>query len=163
MKKRILMTAILACSLTVFTACGKEKPDGRGTVTSGEDVGVDENASGPEEGRGRLEDEGENEVSGSIVPVVSGSLTPVELDEDEVVDSSAEKDTETAMGEELWAMVSSEEEAQEIADTYGITLVLYDQGVATYHTEEDPGTVVQRGRDNGWPAIAVNTTSTLVE
>ena len=64
--------------------------------------------------------------------------------------------TDIPAGEELYAVVSNEEDAQAIADQYGIELVEYAQGVATYHTEEDPGTVVRRGRENGWHPLAVN-------
>lgn len=61
-----------------------------------------------------------------------------------------------AEGAELYTLAESQEQAEEIAALYGIELVEYSFGVATFHTEEEPRTVVQRGRDNGWPEISVN-------
>ena len=61
-----------------------------------------------------------------------------------------------APGRELFARAASEEEAQSIADLYGIALVRYVHGVASYHTEEDPGAVVARGVENGWPRLEIN-------
>ena len=61
-----------------------------------------------------------------------------------------------APGKELFTLADSEEEAREIAETYGIELVEYEMGVAAYHTQEDPFEVVRRGREQGWPALEVN-------
>ncbi len=59
-------------------------------------------------------------------------------------------------GAELLCIVESEDEAKEIADMYGIELVDYKVGVATFHTEEDPRAVVERGIENGYPGISIN-------
>ena len=107
------------------------------------------------------------DVSGNLLPVVSGTITPV--NDDEVIEaldatvsgSLIDKESDKVVGEELMALVSSEDEARAVAGQYGIILVTYGQGVATYHTEEDPAAVVQRGRDNGWTPLAVNRTHTL--
>lgn len=107
------------------------------------------------------------DVSGNLLPVVSGTVTPV--NDDEVIEaldatvsgSLIDKESDKVVGEELMALVSSEDEARAVAGQYGIILVTYGQGVATYHTEEDPAAVVQRGRDNGWTPLAVNRTHTL--
>lgn len=61
-----------------------------------------------------------------------------------------------AEGKELLALVDTEEEARQIAEIYEIEFVQFANGVATYHTEEAPGAVVERGRENGWPEISVN-------
>ena len=98
---------------------------------------------------------------------MSGTVTPV--NDDEVIEaldatvsgSLIDKESDKVVGEELMALVSSEDEARAVAGQYGIILVTYGQGVATYHTEEDPAAVVQRGRDNGWTPLAVNRTHTL--
>ena len=66
-----------------------------------------------------------------------------------------------AEGEELMATVSSQEEAEEIAALYGIELVSCSEHIATFHTEENPQTVIQRGKDNGWPLLEVNYVITL--
>lgn len=49
-------------------------------------------------------------------------------------------------------------EAEEIADLYSITLMDFEYGVALYYTEEDPRTVIARGKENGWPALSINYT-----
>ena len=57
---------------------------------------------------------------------------------------------------QLIASAATPEEAQEIADLYGITLVEHKRSFALYRTEEDPKAVIQRGRDNGWPELNLN-------
>ncbi|MBR1456020.1 MAG: hypothetical protein IJ594_02515, partial [Oscillospiraceae bacterium] len=63
---------------------------------------------------------------------------------------------EIAEGRELFTLADSEEEAQQLAELYGIELVEFGNGVATFHTEEPPAEVVARGQANGWPLIEVN-------
>lgn len=58
--------------------------------------------------------------------------------------------------EPLLALAESREEAQSIAELYGIELVQWGFGVGTYHTEEDPKAVIQRGLENGWPELSLN-------
>ena len=48
------------------------------------------------------------------------------------------------------------EEAEELAQLYGITLVEFRQGAALFHTEEDPRAVIRRGQENGWPELSLN-------
>lgn len=57
---------------------------------------------------------------------------------------------------QLMALVDTEEQAQEIAAQYGITLVSCDMGVAVYHTEENPLEVINRGQENGYPELSLN-------
>ena len=66
-------------------------------------------------------------------------------------------------GEELLALAESREEAEEIAALYGIDLVSFSHGVATFHTEEDPSAVVARGIQESWPLIEVNYTVTAAD
>ncbi len=61
-----------------------------------------------------------------------------------------------AEGKELTALVETEEEAKAIAEQYGIELVEFSYGVATFHTEEDPKDVIARGEENGWPSLSLN-------
>lgn len=56
----------------------------------------------------------------------------------------------------LMATVTTEEEAKEIADLYGITLVSFEYGVAVYQTEEDPMKVITRGQENDYPQLSLN-------
>ena len=59
--------------------------------------------------------------------------------------------------EPLMATVSSREEAEELAELYGITLVNYGYQLATFHTDEDPREVIAKGEKNGWPELTLNT------
>ena len=58
--------------------------------------------------------------------------------------------------EQLIALVETEEEAESIAEQYGIELVSFTQGVAGYKTEEDPNKVIAWGQDNGYPQLYLN-------
>ena len=57
---------------------------------------------------------------------------------------------------QLMAGAESRQKAEELARLYGITLVDYQHQVALLFTEEDPGEVIQRGKDNGWPELSLN-------
>ncbi|MCR5651545.1 MAG: hypothetical protein K6F86_10225 [Lachnospiraceae bacterium] len=59
-------------------------------------------------------------------------------------------------GRELFASCKDEKEAQDIAEKYGIELVEFSLGVATFHTDEDPLSVINRGKKNGWPVLSIN-------
>ena len=61
-----------------------------------------------------------------------------------------------AEGKELFALAETEEAAKEIAAQYEIELVSFGEGVAVFHTEEDPRVVVKRGVENGWPLVELN-------
>lgn len=67
-----------------------------------------------------------------------------------------------AAGRELFCAAESRTQAEEIAGLYGIELVAFDWGIATFHTEEDPLAVIERGRENGWILLDVNTTKQLL-
>ena len=56
----------------------------------------------------------------------------------------------------LMALVDTQEEAEEIAEQYGISLTSYENGVAVYHAEEDPYDVIARGQENGYHELSVN-------
>jgi len=68
-----------------------------------------------------------------------------------------------AEGQELFMLSDSEEEAKKVAETYGIKLVDFSHGVATFHTEESPSTVIRQGREKGWPELSLNLVETLIE
>lgn len=61
-----------------------------------------------------------------------------------------------APGEELMASCASREEAEALASLYGVELVRYDYGVASFHTTEDPAAVIRRGEEKGWPPLEFN-------
>ena len=56
----------------------------------------------------------------------------------------------------LMCSAESQEEAEAIAGQYGITLVEYSYGVATFYTEENPNAVIQRGIEQGWTELSLN-------
>ena len=64
-------------------------------------------------------------------------------------------------GAELLCLADSKEQAEEIAKLYGIELVEYSYGVATFHTTEDPHEVIERGLDKGYPELSINGYSQL--
>ena len=66
-------------------------------------------------------------------------------------------DTVRADGQ-LIASAQTREEAQAIAAQYGIVLVDWGYGVAKFYTDEDPGQVIRRGQENGWPELYLNRT-----
>ena len=56
----------------------------------------------------------------------------------------------------LVALAETREEAQSIAELYGIELADWGYGVATYRTDEDPREVIRRGQENAWPELSLN-------
>lgn len=63
---------------------------------------------------------------------------------------------ENMAGNQLMSLTETEEEAKAIAQQYGIELVSFSDGVATYKTDEDPNEVIARGQKNGYPQIYLN-------
>ena len=59
------------------------------------------------------------------------------------------------------ALADTKEEAERIADLYGITLVSFDYGVAVYETTKDPQELIELGEKNQYPAIGINNTFTI--
>lgn len=80
-------------------------------------------------------------------PIETGTVPPTQPSHGE---------TEPVTGGQLIATVETREEAEELAELYGIELVRYAYKIAEYHTEEDPGVVIRRGIDNGWPRLERN-------
>ena len=69
----------------------------------------------------------------------------------------------TSPGGELFCMADNQQEAEEIAALYGIELASVEWGVAVFRTEEDPEAVMERGRQNGWPVLNLNSEKQLME
>lgn len=61
----------------------------------------------------------------------------------------------------LVALADSKEEAEHIAELYGIRLVSFSYGTAEYETTKDPQELIALGEQNGYPAISVNNTLTI--
>lgn len=81
-------------------------------------------------------------------PVADDAFTPVGAVSSENEDSDAPQ---------LTALADTLEEAQEIADLYGIELDSYSYGVAVYHTDKDISELIQMGLDNDYPTLAPDT------
>lgn len=61
-----------------------------------------------------------------------------------------------AAEDQLMALTETKEEAENIAQLYGIELISFSEGVATYRTEEEPREVIARGQENGYPQLYLN-------
>ena len=81
-------------------------------------------------------------------PVADESFTPA---------GAASSDNEDPDSPQLTALADTLEEAQKIADLYGIELDSYSYGVAVYHTDKDISELIQLGLDNDYPTLAPNT------
>lgn len=66
-----------------------------------------------------------------------------------------------AEGRELMCLADSREEAQAIADSYGITLVDFSYGVAVFTTQESPSSVIARGEAQGLHPLSPNQIVTI--
>lgn len=69
---------------------------------------------------------------------------------------SEKSEGKVASDGQLIASVETREEAEQIAELYGIELVDFSAPAALYRTEENPDTVIKRGMDNGWPKLEKN-------
>lgn len=65
-----------------------------------------------------------------------------------------------AKGKELLCLAESEEEAEKTAEQYGIELVSFRNGVAVFHTEDDPVKVIQYGISHNYTQLSLNTADT---
>lgn len=59
-------------------------------------------------------------------------------------------------GSELMCLAEDRDEAEKTAEQYGIELVDFSYGVATFHTDEDLNTVIRKGKKNGWKELSIN-------
>ncbi len=61
-----------------------------------------------------------------------------------------------AEGRELIALISSEEQAQEVAKQYGIELVEVEAGVAVFTTDQPLDEVIRKGETEGYLPLSIN-------
>ena len=71
--------------------------------------------------------------------------------------SPVSSDNRDSDSPQLTALADTLEEAQEIAELYGIELDSYSYGVAVYHTDKDISELIQLGLDNDYPTLAPDT------
>lgn len=90
-----------------------------------------------------------------ILPPVTG---PQPASPSPAVSDSAGGPSALSVSEEepLFALADSVRQAEGIAAQYGIRLVRFAQGVATFDTEEDPHRLVMLGQERGWPPLSIN-------
>ena len=69
------------------------------------------------------------------------------------IDSPGKDESTTT---ELTALTNTQEEAEEIAELYGIELSSYSYGVATYTTDKNPQELIELGVENDYPALTPN-------
>lgn len=79
-------------------------------------------------------------------------LDPV--DETVLPDDSADSDESTVI--ELIALADTLEEAEEIAELYGIELSTYAYGVASYTTDKNVVELMELGEEKGYPELSLN-------
>lgn len=98
----------------------------------------------------------DNKNGQKTVFVVDGNEDQKEIRPPEVpIDTIPEDQLEN--GEvQLTALADTQEEAEKIAELYGIELKAYSYGVATYTTEEDPEKIIAEGMEKGYPTLAVD-------
>ena len=56
----------------------------------------------------------------------------------------------------LFALVETQDEAEKIAADYGIELVDFASGVASYYTDKDPAELIKWGEEQGFPPLEIN-------
>lgn len=80
------------------------------------------------------------------------NLQPVNED-GSPIDSTGNSDSELT---ELVALADTREEAEEIAELYGIELSTYSYGVATYTTDKNLKELMKLGEENDYPTLTPN-------
>lgn len=81
------------------------------------------------------------------------SLQKEDLHPQTIVDST---DTDANDSPQLTALADSLEDAQEIAELYGIELESYSYGVASYRTDKDISELINFGTENDYPTLSPN-------
>ena len=98
-----------------------------------------------------------NETQKPVIVTPSVSIPAMDINESPMPDATRpSKGSNYAEGKELLAIVKNEEEALIIAELYDIEFLEVKHGIATFHTDEDPREVINRGKENGWPLLEVN-------
>ncbi|MCX4321769.1 MAG: hypothetical protein OSJ59_02265 [Lachnospiraceae bacterium] len=87
--------------------------------------------------------------------------SPVPIPEEELSISGDTAENEADEAPTLTALADTLDEAQEIADLYGIELESYSYGVATYRTDKDISELINLGMENDYPTLAPNTKNYL--
>ncbi len=129
LKTYLSMALVAITSVLVFSGCVENDPERRE-----EEAEIMDIQAGSEESSEEKLQAGSDESPEEKLQVVS----------------------DAAEGRELMASAGSEKEAMEIAERYGIELVEYSNKIAVFHTDEDPGKVIEKGKTEGWPLLSIN-------
>ena len=97
-------------------------------------------------------------LSGCSQPTATGKTKPASSKPVSVPAKQPDKISEKTP---LIAEAETLEEAEALAELYGITLVEFNLGLASFTTEEDPKDVIRRGQENNWPELTLNRLSQL--
>lgn len=88
---------------------------------------------------------------------VEQELSVLPLPEYEVFSSDRDSEESESDGKtRLTALAEDLEEAEKIADLYGIELDSYSYGVAVYLTDKDVQELISMGEENDYPTLAPN-------
>lgn len=179
-KSRLLIAIAGAGLIGLLTGCGQEEaqivpinPVRNVTPENSKVVDNSVGAKNPTEttqNQGSLlqpaESSGNNNSGGNsssdVTPAGDSSVNPNTNNNSANGDSNSNSNSNSNnktddSGVELIALVDSEEEAQEVANLYGITLKSYSLGVAVYYaTSQEPQTIIQMGIDKGYPQLSLN-------
>lgn len=74
--------------------------------------------------------------------------------QEQVATATATQTQEDEMTGNLMAWADDRASAEKIADLYGITLLFYENHIALYWSDKTPETLIQTGKDNGWPELS---------
>ncbi len=101
-------------------------------------------------------------ITKSVIKTSALENTVVENYKDEVAasgDSDNNGSQETVS--EFYCFVDTKEEAEKIAQAYGIELVKFEVGIASFRANEDSAKVMERGKREGLPKLSINTKTYL--
>ena len=148
--KRILGILIMGVSLLALAGCGSAQPAPAEPTPSPDmaqksDVASFDAAQTPE--AGSTSDAAQTPEAGSTSDAI------------EVQGVSGKSDD--TKESQLCGLAESEEEAKKIAELYGIELVDYSYGLATFHTDEDPQKIIDEGVEKGYPQLTLNGSNQL--
>ena len=172
-KSKILMTLAGVGIMGMLTGCGAEAPiveaipaapvapevitnpeapqdaSSGNLIVGADSASVSENAT--QNTNGNTSGQSNNN---STVKTPSGKVPSGIAAEENFIPPST--NSEPNYGTEVIALADSEEQAQHIAELYGITLKSYSLGVAVYTTDKDISALIQMGKENNYPELALN-------
>ena len=100
--------------------------------------------------------------AGESIPVENTEQEETEMpDVDFYSTNIPSKPLEYSEEEPLFALAETQDVAEKIASDYGIELVSFSSGVATYYTDKDLSELIRWGKEQGFAPLEINYTSHL--